>query len=68
MKKVDDSAVVSHAHHPARDRVDDLLDGGWSGEPHHVELDAPGYEGGTGLIVSINSLVVDIRYVWIIAT
>ncbi|MBA3540165.1 MAG: hypothetical protein H0T79_11100 [Deltaproteobacteria bacterium] len=44
------------------------LDGGWPGEPHHVELDAPGYEGGTGLIVSINSLVVDIRYVWIIAT
>jgi hypothetical protein len=43
------------------------LDGGWTDEPYHVTADAPGFASGARMSATIQSLVVDVNYVWIIA-
>lgn len=42
------------------------LDGGWPGEPYDVVAQTPSFSGGTVVTVTINNLVCNVRYVWIV--
>jgi hypothetical protein len=43
------------------------LDGGWTDEPYHESVNAPGFTGGVQMAATINNLVADVSYVWIVA-